>query len=107
METRFHSMPSVALVPGAIDLLTKQEDSKVFIGLSAYDTDNQRMATVRTLMTEVARKDWQELQVGYRVEKDGFIEITANNGNSDKFVFETYGDNNWLKVSRNTNQSAP
>ncbi len=80
---------SLAVVPGAIELLKKHGQARTFIGLMAYDSDGELVKTVKAFMTKAARKDWEKLEVSYQAEKDGVVEITENEVESKKVATQT------------------
>jgi hypothetical protein len=81
---------SVAVIPGAADLLKKRGLSKTFVGLAVYDTLGQPVEVVADFMTKAARKDWETLTVNYAVERDGFVNLM---GSYDPLNVATLADN--------------
>lgn len=102
-ERQAGNVPSVAVnlavAPGAIALAAPTGKSKTYVGLTAYDTDGQRVATATDAMTKAARKDWEELSVGYQVEKDGYFEVLGDKDKAKQVVALTNEPSNWINVS--------
>lgn len=100
---------NLAVVPGAIELASSGSKLKTFVGLTAYDADSKQVALVTDFMTKAARKDWEKLQVGYRVEKDGFVEILGNSSGSNELLFETGTgrQDTWIRVGKYNKSETP
>lgn len=66
----------MAVVPGAVELATTGKGSEgASVGIEAYESTGLLLASKSVLSTKNARKDWEELRVGYKVTQDRTINL--------------------------------
>lgn len=97
---------SVAVVPGLVESVSHAKNSQTYIKATVYNSNGEPVSIVGDRMTKAARKDWEELQAGYRIKEDGYVDITGVQAKSRDLLFETDNKHNWIRVGKHI-QNAP
>ncbi len=65
----------LSVVPGAVELVAfTKKRIKPFLGLVAYDSNGKKVASLKQTAVKKAQGGWKDLELAYKVKKDGFVE---------------------------------